>query len=108
MTTTAQELITKAADHIEEVGLNKGTYFKGGGINGWGMGGKSLSELADVPCCTYGALYYVAEGAAHLVNDAARVIEDHLETSIPDWNDKPSQRKSRVVAALRKAAGVTA
>jgi hypothetical protein len=101
--TITPQIINDMADHIERVGLNKGSYFKDVPIrNVW----YDTSVAANVPCCTLGALHYV------VASDSAKVaysMEDELAQLldvdfIPTWNDKPSQRKSRVVARLRKAA----
>lgn len=103
MSTTA-EIIRKAADHIEQVGLHKGNMFKGGVMRD------------DVPCCTLGAFAIVTGepfGEAGLEAEVA-VVEalglkptepgEFAHRPLPAWNDRPSQRKGKLVAALRRAA----
>lgn len=97
---TAQ-IIRDAADHIEKVGLHKGNFFKGEQID------------PTVPCCTLGALGIVtgalfseesgvAERAIATVLDLP--YDDQHKRPVAYWNDRPSQRKGKLVASLRRVA----
>jgi hypothetical protein len=100
VSSTAQ-VIRKAADHIEKVGLFKEYYFE------------DTDNWQETPCCTYGALR-VANGTFYadaLVELAAQQIIDTLGlrvidgiAAIPAWNDHPDQTASGVVESLRKVA----
>jgi hypothetical protein len=111
----AIEILRCAAGVIERNGLHKGSYWKG--LNSDDIGfldmGHALRDLMsggeEPKCCTLGALYWSAgEVFGHrerpIVFDAINQALGLHESDIPDWNDKPSQRKDRVVAALRRAA----
>lgn len=97
------DVIDAAADHIEKVGLTKGRYFEDHG---------SADSRLKSRCCTMGAIQIVtgyAQSPGDVSWDVVSSIGEGLAEllsvdCIPDWNDKPSQRKGRVVAALRKAA----
>lgn len=100
------DVVSRAADRIERDGFYKGAYYKG-----WDSDHEGVWMVAEiirarnVPCCTLGAIYAEAN-----VCDKTAVVSALTRClgldawGIPDWNDKPSQRKGRVVAALRRAA----
>jgi hypothetical protein len=104
------DVLRGAADHIEKVGLHKGWYFKSDPehvLTGFSAVEPRKGELQDVPCCTIGGIYMAAETAADASNAerelAARIDRMRYE-SVPDWSDRYSQRKGRVVAKLRRVA----
>lgn len=84
------EILYKAADHLNRVGL-----FKGG-----------LYEDSDnpetSPCCTLGALE-VVRNTLYEFNDALRMLESAVG-DVAAWNDSKPQSKKRVVAKLRQVA----
>lgn len=114
---TTAELLEGAADYIEKHGLHKGWYWKGFDADSDELTTNErasllLEEGKTPPCCTIGAIAMTTvrtggntrsvfiDGELHRALEAAGVAW----AEVPDWNDKPSQRKSRVVATLRKAA----
>lgn len=109
-TIKSSELLDGAADYIEKHGLYKGDYFEGydGDVDPfWVEAAADYVRNGQEPkCCTIGALAMV--GARADVEIGWQHIEKAADLMgvdvIPFWNDKPSQRKGRVVAKLRKAA----
>lgn len=103
------DVLRGAADHIEKVGLHKGWYFKGDDeTHEYSLASTVLErkdEVADLPCCTMGGVYFAAETVteASLAEDALHRTLPNYE-SVPEWNDRPSQRKGKVVAKLRQVA----
>jgi len=98
----------RAADRIERYGLNKHAYYKGWDPNVHSWSPKAVGEEIrrdNRRCCTLGAIY--AESTEEFATAATRFArhtgleDDH---DIPTWNDRPSQRRGRVVRALREAA----
>lgn len=94
------KVLNDAADHMEKVGLHKGDFYRAG----------EKPEIS--PCCTMGAIRHVSgfwgarpRDAEYLLTlDAEGVFWEALDAEIAAWNDKPSQRKDRVVAKLRRVA----
>lgn len=102
------ELLRCAADHIEQVGLHKGNYFKG--LPEVPESDEDVLALAhgdfkNAPCCVFGALFVCAD-AVDEVSDAARRAELTIrhDYSLDEWNDLPSRRKGHVVRMFRRAA----
>lgn len=84
------EVLRKAADHINSVGLFKGDLYE------------DSDNPATSPCCTIGALEIV-RNTLYEFNDALRVLESAVG-DVADWNDSKAQSKKRVVAKLRQVA----
>lgn len=104
------DVFERAADRIEKYGLCKHEYYPG-----WlDTQGDTLhirtEAQKNVPVCTYGALCAEVpvtskSSIADMVSWYGGYLQEIIKVdSIENWNDKPSQRKGRVVAALRKAA----
>lgn len=103
------EVLSKAADHLEKVGLHKGYFFN--------LGPEGF-DYENAPCCTLGALRYVSGYQAALDGDwaecdrtyadyepATEALLKHLNVpTIAVWNDKDERTQDEVVAALREAA----
>lgn len=111
----AVEILRGAAGLIERTGLNKGDYFTSRELIELGTTDieiamdELMSSGEEPKCCTLGALYWTAgavisHNTKPAVFDAIKATTGLSEEQIPEWNDRPHQRKSRVVAALRRAA----
>lgn len=105
-----KELLLKAADHINEVGLHKGNFFE------------DYDRMNTGPCCTRGAFevaagyrqaedYGVIQAALQRIDGARRALAAHLglelnerDEPVAAWNDAPERTKEEVVAALRACA----
>lgn len=100
------DVLNAAADHIEEVGLHKGAYFKNGPTYNHlaELIEKSKTEATDRPCCILGAIMFAAaDFVDHL--DAFNAVRELTYPRRPDqWNDMKSRRKGQVVKLLRTAA----
>jgi hypothetical protein len=114
MTMTPQEILLKAADHIEQYGLAKGTWVHF-------VGDKHLEEC---PSCAGGALTVVASGGGEtspslyrgenreVLDQAMSMLVDHLGLDheadwqsldyIIRWSDSSTQKE--VVRTMRAAA----
>lgn len=118
---TPQEVLSAAADHMEEVGLYKGDFYdpgdRGHRYADHALLGPVILGAQQKPCCALGAIYAAAAPSLRL---GMRIDTDPLagratsllvrqigledEVSIPDWNDAPERTQEEVVAALRAAA----
>lgn len=114
MTHNISSILDRAADVIEERGLNKGWYFSDFSQDDQNLSAWEQAAETKGRCCTLGAIYVAVhetvEGPSFSeVDRAASFFADSLPTTpghwgIPDWNDAPSRRKGQVVNALRRAA----
>lgn len=102
-------VLAKAADIIEERGLNKEDYFDGLDLSEHHYDLAAMIPVArrqKPKCCTLGAIA-LAGGYADGFFTHRDLFEKYLgmdDYSIPDWNDTPSRRKRDVVRKLRNAA----
>lgn len=82
------QVLRKAADHIERVGLHKGTLYE------------DDQNRDSSPCCIIGALDWVE----HDWMPTLSLLEHHLGTVAPRWNDEDDQTTESVVRRLREVA----
>jgi hypothetical protein len=117
---TPQEILTRAADHLERVGLYKGDFYdsrdKASQYAERAITTEVISEVQDKPCCALGAIYAVTPAMPREridilgdVERASRLLARHISpeydtADIPTWNDWTNRTKEDVVAALRAAA----
>lgn len=105
---TPAEVLCKAADHIEEVGLFKEDFFKN---REWvsfnseeALLQLSKTDYKDRPCCALGAIYFASNTLTEF-KQASDLLEQHVPNAdVPDWNDARHRRKGQVVGKLRKVA----
>lgn len=109
MSTVLANIFERAADRIQRSGFQKHGYYPGWSESDGRWSPKEIGEHIrrdNLKCCTLGAIYAESPDTGGM--DASDRLAAHLGLSyggaIPEWNDKPSQRKNRVVAALRRAA----
>lgn len=108
---TPAEVLYKAADHIDEVGLYKQDFFKDrvwSSYNGEDALIKlSKTDYKDVPCCALGAIYFASNNLKEF-KEAADLLEQSLPVryhgDVPEWNDMKNRRKGQVVGKLREVA----
>ena len=94
-----KEVLSRAADIVQERGLNKGDY-------------ATRYNSTEGPVCAIGAVRLAAGGSpwrfTELAGKACSVLAGVLpklyDEDISAWNDKPRRRKHEVVKLLRKAA----
>lgn len=117
---TPQEVLSAAADHMEEVGLYKGDFYDSDDMDDMYACCPLLTEVVEEArnksCCALGAIYAVVPtrftrarvDIEPLVDRATGLLVGHLGVhsvnAIPDWNDAPERTQEEVVAALRAAA----
>ncbi len=106
---TPNEILLKAAEHMEKVGFHQGGFYKRGEDE------YSTSRDNVLPCCARGAMEqaaYTCDGIGFV--DAARqllvkhlgLVEQPNREPIANWNDEPGRTKEEVIAALRGAAAL--
>lgn len=112
----AADVLTRAADHMERVGLHKGDMYNTG-LADTGV------LIMDCQVCTWGALYFALQGWPRygivdpeklaLADRVADALLDHLGLDGSDydvadpiaaWSDDPDRTKDEVVNALRETA----
>lgn len=109
------ELLRCAADHMERVGLTKGTYYKGlkfdpeEDIPSAEVLILGHADYKDSPCCAFGALFACADSVDSVDSAAWEVVnygDDHGYDifSLHEWNDTNHRRKGDVVKLFRKTA----
>jgi len=106
-------LLDRAADHMDEVGLVKGTFYKSFDIMDYSGEDKTVLRLGhgkykNAPCCAYGALYAKA-GSTDDVYLASRLVcadlgEQWEYDGLDGWNDAKGRQKRHVVSAFRRTA----
>lgn len=106
-------LLDRAADHMDEVGFVKGTFYKTYDVMDYSGEEETVLRLGhgrfkNAPCCALGALYAKA-GSTSDVNEASRAVMDDLGDSwrwsgLDDYNDTKGRQKRHVVNAFRRTA----
>lgn len=111
---TPAEVLRRAADHMEKVGMTKHQFFD------WGeWPPDDYKDQAILPCCARGAIRVVAglcsSGSykSHtftLIDQATNCLAKHCPPvangleSVSYFNDRPDTTKEMMVALMRKAA----
>lgn len=108
------EVLEKAAEHLERVGLNKGYLYDEDKAD-------EGTPITDCPVCAWGAILYAVHGAPRpsstgsdadfqLGQAAGSAVAAHLHIQkLVDWSDAKGRQKRQVAKAFRDtAAGLRA